>query len=219
MSLKDSSVLPRYVRRNIEKSLGLYRYHLETRNHTSHDELIDYLRRNNIHTISQLNSFRQPGDPKVQDFQKVFGKWSVAQQLAFGPPLSKLYVTKDYLIDCVLKYNLHTQFEYLQKHRKYPDIIPSTYYIRRLFGSFKELRSAAYQRSIEGIVWESLKLRSRYGRNPSLIEYKAAGINIELALKWFDGKDNWDEYLVSVDNLKKRKKISELAATISKTMV
>jgi hypothetical protein len=201
MRLKDFTNLPSHVRRNISLSVHKRKYVREKRKDYSSDELEDYLRRNNIHTIGQLDAFRKEGDPKVQDFRKAFdGKWSNAVRATFGRPINaepNLY----YLLKCVWQRGLTTREKYLAARRKEPEVFPSMRGIKKEFKTFRDFQKCARAYDILRTTLECLKLRRRLGRNPTMPEYKQAGLIMEYAIESYDGIGKWNEYLENMARL------------------
>ena len=206
MKLKDIINLPSYARRNMRIYLGSRPYHRETRKSLSRDEMIDYLRRNNVRSIGQLESVRKKGDPKVQDFRKEFGQWSAALRAAFGPPLMKAEVSVNYLLKCLLQFDIRTWKDYLAARKKDPDIFPSSYAIKKEFRTFKDFRACAYGWSIRDTTYECLKLRRRFDRNPTMEECRNAGLIMDNIIEFFGGLAKWNKYLTDIAQLSERGK-------------
>lgn len=201
MNLQTLIRVPRSVRRKIERSVGATKKHRrDDRKDFSEDELIDFLKRNGIRTQSQLESFRRDGDPKRQDYEKVFKRWGVAQTKAFGPPLAIASVmdtvpTAEYMVQCFLRYNLTTRALYKKKQKELPDLVPSVYWVNRIFGSYRKFKAKACEKDIGLTLFRALRLRRKLGRYPSMRDYESEGINMDVMLKWFVTKKSWDRSL------------------------
>lgn len=146
------------------------------------DELIEHLKTNNIRSVRQLRATRKPDDPNVHDVEKAFGSWQAAKESAFGKaePFS-LPKRPDpmYIVKTVTQFGLWSRDAYLAAHRRLPDSIYSTYWIRRLFGSWDKLRWAAEQTDIRACLERWMALRRRLGRSPTMAEVHQAGVSLE----------------------------------------
>ena len=171
------------------------RYRREPRKKFTKEEIIEYLRTNNIRSIPQLERFRKEGDPNVYDVRKVFeGKWSNAMREVFAP-LLPLKPDREYLIKTVLWMNLKRRSEYLEAHKREPHVVPSIYVVQKVFGSFKNMMYCARQYDLEETLQRSAMLYLKYGRTPTLSEYNDAGIGIDKVAESFGGKWLWDKYV------------------------
>lgn len=171
------------------------------------EEIVDYLRKNDFRSRDLLEERRKEGDPSAWDCQKVFGSWEKAKEAAFVSPeervLGPLEIDEEYLVNTIIQKSLWTFEEFLEAHRKEPDLVPSTYYIRKYWGTFTNLVGYARARSIEQTMTSYYKLRNRLGRRPTLDDCKDAGIDIKVAVKLFGGKielDKFFDYLEEVSN-------------------
>ena len=194
--ITQSIPLPSEVNRSIGMSLGIYnRGNRRRRKILSRDELVDHLRRHSIHSIRELKRFKNKGDPTTYDFQKEFGSWGEAKIVAFGRPLFQPDITEEYFLECVLRLGLDTWRKYRKARREDKNGIPATNRITKMFGSFGKMVMKAYKYDISRILELSLSLKKRLGRTPTLGDYNTAGIETGPTIKWFGGKEKWDEYL------------------------
>ena len=195
MNISPSPRLPHRVWRKMGEELGICKYKRRIRMQFSRSELVNYLVRNNIHTVVQLNRLGKPGDPTIYYFLKEFTKWNNAHEAAFGAPLFKAEITKEYMMECVSKLGLDTWEKYRTARKNDPKIVPSHYHIYKYFKTLKRLRRAAYKHDIDRVLSESVKLRRRFGRKLTMYDYKNAGMEMDAIIKWFGGKEKWDKYV------------------------
>jgi len=193
MKLKDYLKLPDSVSRRFRPCSRIRRYKREKRRKFTKDEIIAYLRDNNIRSIPQLQRFRKEGDPNVYDVRKAFGgKWSNAINEVFVPSLP-LEPTKEYILKTVLWMNIKRRRDYLEARKREPGIVPSINVVRKAFGTFKNMMYFARQYNLEETLRLSVKLYLKYGRTPTMLEYKAAHIGIDTVIDSFGGKWRWDK--------------------------
>lgn len=146
------------------------------------EELIEYLRSHNIRSVRQLRKVRKPDEPHYHDIIKAFGSWKAAREEAFGQPEPFALPKRpepEYIIKAVAEYDLWTRDEYAAAHRRRPDVVPSPYWVRVLFGTWDKLKWAAEQISMKASLERWLSLRRRLGRNPTMDELNQHGITLE----------------------------------------
>jgi len=177
----------------------------------SEEEIVSYLRKHNFRSRDLFMERRKEGDPSVWDCRKVFGSWEKAKEAAFVSPeervLGPLDVDEEYLVNTVIQKSLWTFVDFLEGHKREPDLVPSIYYVRKHWGTFGNLIGYAKARSVEKTMDAYYKLRKRLGRRPTKEDCHVAGIEIEAASKLFGGKvelDKFCDYLEEVSNARSR---------------
>jgi len=148
------------------------------------DELVAYLKTNNIRSVRQLRRLRKPTDPSLYDFTKAFGSpaWSKAKERAFGKPMPFSLPKRPeptYIINSIAEFDLWRRSDYEKKRAAHPDILYSPYWIRVLYGTWDKAKWGAEQISIKGCLSRWLSLCRRLGRAPTLGELDEAGISLE----------------------------------------
>lgn len=146
------------------------------------DDLLAYLVKNRIRTTGDLRKYRQPTDPTLYDYVKQWGSWKEAQIAAYGAPLLFTAPTRpsaDYLLRCVLSFNLWTRDAYCRARRENPEVIPSVYWCKRLFGGrFDNLKWAAEKVSVTRCWEKYLSLSRRLGRQPTADDCRQYGLDM-----------------------------------------
>jgi hypothetical protein len=154
--------------------------------------LLAYLRDHGIKSKRDLAKRRQDGDPVAYDFEKAFGSWSAALRRVFVPEFKKS-PDKDYLVKVVLSFGLWSLRDWDAARAKEPSVIPSPYYVEKLYGGFRALFAKARSVSCEHIISDYLKLWRRLGRVPSFEEARENQIKLEPLIRICGSKKKLDE--------------------------
>jgi len=195
-------------RRNPNRVRGRYRKKQRT---LTDSDLVRHLVSFGIHTTGQLKKSHQCGHPTLYDYIKRFTSWREAQTAAYGPQLTSTSTaptqsfSPDYLVKCVLEFNLNTRKSWCDAHRKEPSVIPSLYHVRKLFlGSFQNLTAIASRHSIRGTVDACLVLTQKLGRTPTLRDYRQHGVDLGCLYdnNFVEGKRELDRLLKSLNRKK-----------------
>lgn len=166
----------------------------------SRDELLKYLRERGIRTKGDLEKKRKDDEPNRYDFLKVFGKWSDAVLMAFGPPIAE--IDRKYVLKCVNHLNAWNVREFRDIRRRMPDIVPSWGVVVRLFGSYRNLFAEARKENLEATLFEYQKLVRRIGRTPTVSEIRAANLNIDRLIEFYEGKRGADSFVMGLKRSK-----------------
>ena len=169
----------------------------------SNDELVAYLRDNNVHTSRQLERCRRGNDPTLSDYRLAFNKWSDATTLAFGR-VEKINPSNDpeYMAKLLVQFQITSVRRYWEARRLRPDIVPSYRVVRRKWGGFKGLKFLLRRYSMVAIFNAYLSLRRRFGRYPTLNECKAKGIHFDKVMELFGSKRKLDAFLDGMEHRK-----------------
>ncbi len=181
------------------------KYNRENRSF-SDEELLEYLRKNNIQTIQQLESERKAGEPRLYDYRKAFKYWNDAKKKAFGIGDVKPEFDAAYVLKCVVEFDLWTVRKYKSARRKNPDIFPSFCWAKKKWGGYWSiLKGAAKQYSLKATMDEYVKLWRKLRRVPTMEEVKREGIVLESAIKFYKSKKELDKVMIywGVGNAKK----------------
>jgi hypothetical protein len=119
-------------------------------------------------------------------------------EAAFGKPtpcMEPERPTSEYLARCVLELNLWRRDDWITAHRQNPAAVPSTYWVRRLFGSHDNLKWLCERMSFSKTLDKYQSLGRRLGRTPTSAECIAHGIDLKAAYKIFEGKRDIDKLL------------------------
>jgi hypothetical protein len=167
------------------------------------DELVAYLRDNNVRSTRQLEKERKDGDPTLSDYRLAFDKWSDATALAFGKT-ETLAPGQDpeYMAKLLLQFDITTIDRYMEVRRLRPDIVPSYWVVRRKWGGFRGLKLLLRRYSLVAIFNAYLSLRRRLGRHPTSDECRAHGIILDKALELFGSKKRLVEVLEGLEKKK-----------------
>lgn len=162
------------------------------------EQLVEYLRINDIRSIRQLRRKLSPEAPIPHDIIKAFGSWQAAKETAFGK-LGPFDLPKrpdpKYLVNTAVELDLGTRDAYLAARRRRPDIVPSIHWVRALYGSWDRLKWATEQVSVKACLERWMTLRRRLGRTPTLMEAHQAGISFEPLKRIFKTSGELNEFL------------------------
>jgi hypothetical protein len=175
------------------------RWHREKRRRLSRDDLLDYLRRNNFGSRRKMERGRKPGDPKIWDFLREFGKWSSAKTEAFGKEPFPAGFSARYLVKVVCENNLWTARLYREERRVRPDIVPSFYYVEKEFKWWGNLKYAARQYDSRLILDEYFRLKRKIGRAPTFKECRENDIAVNRLVDLFGGRRRFNEVISSLE--------------------
>lgn len=171
------------------------RYKKQDRKKLSRDDMLEYLRSNEVRSSRMLMEVRKPDDPNVDDYRKEFGNWSDALHLAFGSIEASKH-DAEYMLKAVLEFNLWSVKRFREARKVDPDIIPSWSSIRREWGSYSNLIESARRLDLRNLLLEYLKLMRRLGRTPTLNDLKKYNLRMDAAIKFYGGKKEMDEFVL-----------------------
>ena len=140
----------------------------------SRDQLADFLRQNNLKSTYALAAMRKKAPattPTLHDFHKAWGvhNWRQITDEVFGVMGRWLRptTTDSYLLACVYLFNIFNRADWERKRKLYPQEIPSTYAVRRAYGSFSKLFDIARRQS-SSRTWQTYLLYAlKLGKKPS----------------------------------------------------
>jgi hypothetical protein len=155
------------------------------------DELLEYLRKNQLDSEAKLVSFRPLLGPSRYDYHKEFGSWANAKKLAFGKQ-TFCDVTAEYLLKTVIRFGLYTIALYDAKRKEMPEVVPPTNHIYRKWGSFDKLKRVIRQYDIYQNICDYYQLWKKLGRKPTGGELQESRIYIDDTLARL-GVDTLDE--------------------------
>jgi hypothetical protein len=159
----------------------------------SRQELVEYLRKNEIRSWRTLERKRADGDPIPFDYRREFGSWQAAVEEVFGKPVVPVKVDSKYVLRAVPFFNAWTYRGYLAARRLSPHVLPSMNFVIKEFGSFELFIVCARGMSLKMVLDDYLALGRKLGRRPKLDECEAAGLKMEFALKFCRGKARLDD--------------------------
>lgn len=193
--------------------------------HFTRDELITYLKVNNIKSLSQLRKKRVPNkDPNFCHYRVEFKKWSEALRIAFPSEFAiqeKPPDTADYILKVMLQFKAFSVLDFKALRRKMPDIVPSYWAIIRAFGSFKLALYTVQRHSLKEMAERYLSLKQKLGKIPTFEECKEQDIDLTRLLRVFKKKSSLDEFMdkfdIPANKLKVDKKNAKRTRSSSKT--
>ena len=198
--LDDILKMPAEKRRKLNLSRKKRTYKRHPRRMVSHDDLIQYLRTNEMRTSRELGEKRQEGDPNLYDYRKEFGSWNQAKLVAFGPPPPSIgRFDAKYMASAVIEFNLWSREAYHSKRMLRPDILPSLYFVYKEWGMFGNLTQCAKEVSLRRTLDTYLSFWRRLGRTPTLAECEAENVNLETPIKHFGNKKEMDKFLSTLE--------------------
>lgn len=166
------------------------------------DELLDYMRRNNVRSSRELERKRIDGDPITFDYRREFGGWAAAVEEAFGKPALPTKVDAMYVLRAVPFFNAWTTRSYLAARRASPDVLPSINFVLKEFRTFKRFVALARCMSLKCVADGYDRLSRKLGRRPTVDECRADGLLLDFALEFFGGKKGLDDFVDGIDGEK-----------------
>ena len=198
--LDDIIHMPADKRRRLNLGRKKRVYNRHPRRVRSHDELIQYLKENDIRSSRGLESAKQEGDPNLHDYRKEFGKWSQALLVAHGPPPPSIgKFDAKYMALAVIEFGLWSRTAYHATRMLRPDIIPSLHFVYREWGCFGNLTAYAREVSMKQVLNSYLAFWRRLKRPPTTKECEEENINLETPLKHFGSKREMDLLLAQME--------------------
>ena len=165
----------------------------------SRDELLLFLRKNNIKGRKHLDKFRQDGGPSAYDYWKEFGSWSKAISTAWGDFVD---IDRHYIVRTVVEFNLWTFKAYCRMRKLNPDVIPSIYVMRKEFGSWSVLKSIAQAFSVKETLRTYMELRRKLRRRPTNEDCQRARIDLTKVIEIYGDKRKFDRFVDSLEKVK-----------------
>ena len=166
------------------------------------DQLSAYMREHGVRSVGQLTKIRAKDDPIPWDFRKEFGSWSKAVEAVWGVPPSDPFSVKrpthHYLVQCCTDLNLWRREDWLAARQRDPAVVPSIWWVRRLWGCFDNLRWQAEKVTFKIMIEGYARLQMKLGRSPTRDELRAEGIQMESMHEIFDDKHDMDRVLKSL---------------------
>jgi hypothetical protein len=199
--LDDIIKMPAARRRKLNLSKKTKKeYNKYPRKKRSREELIAYLRINEIRYSRKLEAVRQEGDPNVYDYRKEFGSWANATLAANGPPSPSIgRFDAEYMAKAVIEFDLWTQAKYRAARQRSPDIIPSINFVYKEWGKWSNLTAYAREVSMKKVLNSYMAFWRRLGRVPTIKECEEEVINLEKPIKHFGSKREMDKLLSELE--------------------
>ena len=115
--------------------------------------------------------------------------WTVLCDEIWGkskdPPVKVPDVDEIYIIKVALEFGIKTESAWRSKRKEHPQIIPSHYYVRKMFGSFPALMKVAERYDIKRNLLRCLEVKIKIGRSPTMKDYEDFGVNVRYLKKKF----------------------------------
>lgn len=167
------------------------------------EDLVRFLRKENITTLTQLKKLKKKNKPTFYAFLKAFGKWSKAQEAAFGKsPVNVLGDPpgeKKYIVDLIHQYKIKTILQYYKLRKERPDMFPSSYHIYKLFGGFKKAKMLAERYTVGDNLDLYARSRRKLKRRPTPEECRRESIDLEFLIKFFGSRSKMDEFVDDIE--------------------
>jgi len=181
-------------RRNPNRVRGRYRKKQRT---LTDSDLIRHLIDNDLRTTGKLRAHRkaQPDSPTLYDYIKAFGSWRQAQTSAFGPPppfTAPIKPSREYLAQCVNLFNLRHRQDWINARKTDSVTIPSLFWIRYHYGSFRCLVAQADKLSLSKQMDAYIALTLQLKKQPTVIQCRQNDIPISSLIKNLMCKDKRD---------------------------
>ena len=197
ITLNDIFNLPDEKRRRIRIKRRKNRKQVRIeRPRRTQEELVAYLRDNNIRTLSQLDRERKDGDPIRSDYRMRFKKWSDAKTLAFGwEERGYAKFDAEYMAKLMVQFGIKTELGYRELRKLHPHVVPPMTQVRKKWGTFKNLKAISRRYSILGTLNDYMNFRRRLGRTPCVGECIDNDVSIEKGVEFFGSKKSMDAFI------------------------
>lgn len=172
-------------------------------------ELLDYLKNNDIRSWRILEKKRIDGDPIPNDYRREFGSWRASLDEAFGKSPVPVEIDVDFVLKSIPYFNAWTYKNYINARKTSPDVLPSIYFVFKNFGKFKNFISFAREKSLEKTLEDYSVLVRKLGRSPTIDECRAAKLRIDFSSSFLKRKSGLDDLVDLIEGRKipRRRKI------------
>ena len=162
------------------------------------EDVVKFIRANDIRTRAQLKKLNSDLVREV-DIKRHFGNWRNAYFEIWGPPTWQTCVSADYILKCILEFQINTESGYIKASSRFPDIIPPKREVFLYWGSFSNLFECARRKDLKGTITEYAKyVMTHNGKFPSPTQLQASGIRIGEGVRIFGGKDKFDKFVAEL---------------------
>lgn len=176
------------------------RYKPEKRPDRTREEIIGWVKENDIRSPGQLLSKRKNGDPNIYDVRKLFGgSWKQAMLEIHGPPDDPTTGDPLYLARLVVQFDIRSRAQYIEARNKRPDVVPSLYYVKKHYGTFRNLMGCKNRISLNAMLDDYIKLVRRLGYFPSRTECRQMGAPLDRAISYFGSKKKLDDFIKNME--------------------
>lgn len=137
---------------------------------------------------NNYTKLREKTDPTTPSFYNRFGSYKNAIEILFGVEpvdIFKPVIDELYMVKVVNEYQIKTGAQYLQKRKQFPDIIPTEYYVIKLFKNYRTLFASANLYSVTLQLRKCLQVKINMSKSPDLSDYSKNGINVKLLIRQF----------------------------------
>ena len=161
-------------------------------------QLIDFLKNNNIKSSRKIDKIRKNNDPCLSDYRLEFTFWKDAIKEAFP---EDTFITSDdqsalYFINLLRQFQISTLDEYKAKRKICPDLIPSIYQLNKYFGGFSNIKSLEQRYNISKTIESYIKLKQNINKKTlSVKKCKDSKVDISFAVKFFGSKEKFDKFV------------------------
>lgn len=198
--LDDILGMPAEQRRKVDLRRKRGKYNRHPRRKRSREELVEFLRENDIRSVRKLSRVREDTEPNTYDYQKEFGSWTQAKLAAFGPPTPRIgKFDAAYMAKAIIEFDLWTRERYKEVRASNKEILPSLHVVLREWGTFTNLKNYARQVSLKKMLESYLSFWRRLGRAPTAKECDEEGINLEKPVEYFGSKREMDRILSELE--------------------
>lgn len=161
------------------------------------DELIEYVKENNITSVRELQRARRRGDPSLYYYKKLFGSWFNFKKEVFGlkekplpPPTNP-----EYLISVALTFNLYIIEDYKKMSKKFPEIVPPKCYIFKHFGTWSNFKSIVRRSGFKNLIKDLMDFRRENNKWPTSFECKKMKIDLKALIEFYGSKADMESLL------------------------
>ena len=187
--------MPAQKRKRLRLGKSRGRYAVEGKRSFSRERLLEFLKEKGYKTRDALRAGRVKGEPNSFDYEKEFGSWQVAVNEAFGVRNETEEKRLRYMVKCVIKFDLWTWRSYQEARVEAPTVIPSMHEVKKLWGSYANMRWTARMSSFKKSLEDYLKLWRRLGRKPDMADCEKHGLNMDRPINHFGSKSEMDSFL------------------------
>ena len=202
----------RRLRFNIRRKKGKkrtapYRKRILSNDDYTPEEVVDWVRDNNIRTWRELEGARKEGDPSTYRICELFGSWRSLRDLIWGGPRDRKKdpfapgTDAEYIVKVIASFELWTWRKYKEARKRRPDIVPSECHVIHHFGRWSLAIYFAEKILAKGVIQSCMRFKKRNDRWPRISDCKNEGIDIGLLITIHGTKRKLDAFLDSMERI------------------
>lgn len=208
--LKEILELPIEQRRNLRINKKRGRYNKPLKEEYTAEELINWAKKRNVKSRTDLKKARKKGDPNVNRFISVFGSWGAFKKEAYKTSLDQRLGEPpndaEYILKVIVQYGAWTARKYEEGRRNHPDIFPSVKQVKNQFGKWSNVKYFAKRVMMKDTLKEYVLLRDKLGRWPTPVECERQSIDLGGLIEIHGSKKEVDSFLENMEKVNEERR-------------